>query len=84
MPQSAVSVTPEIETVAKKENRPVEFIMERVAKGTIAIAGEHSIRKSLSAEAVGDGTRVKINVDLGISGRLQGLRDGVAQGAHGR
>ena len=30
-------VTPEIETVAKKENRPVEFIMERVAKGTIAI-----------------------------------------------
>lgn len=30
-------VTPEIETVAKKENRLVEFIMERVAKGTIAI-----------------------------------------------
>lgn len=25
-------VTPEIETVAKKENRPVEFIMERVAR----------------------------------------------------
>ena len=60
-------VTPEIETVAKKENRPIEFIMERVAKGTIAIPANIN-HKSLSAEAVGDGTRVKINVNLGISG----------------
>ena len=60
-------VTPEIEMVAKKENRPVEFIMERVAKGTIAIPANIN-HKSLSAEAVGDGTRVKINVNLGISG----------------
>ena len=60
-------VTPEIETVARKENRPVEFIMERVAKGTIAIPANIN-HKNLSAEAVGDGTRVKINVNLGISG----------------
>ncbi len=60
-------VTPEIETVARKENRPVEFIMERIAKGTIAIPANIN-HKSLSAEAVGDGTRVKINVNLGISG----------------
>ena len=60
-------VTPEIETVARKENRPVEVIMERVAKGTIAIPANIN-HKSLSAEAVGDGTRVKINVNLGISG----------------
>ena len=60
-------VTPEIETVARKENRPVEFIMERVAKGTIAIPANIN-HKSLSADAVGDGTRVKINVNLGISG----------------
>ena len=60
-------VTPEIETVARKENRPIEFIMERVAKGTIAIPANIN-HKSLSAEAVGDGTRVKINVNLGISG----------------
>ena len=60
-------VTPEVETVARKENRPVEFIMERVAKGTIAIPANIN-HKSLSAEAVGDGTRVKINVNLGISG----------------
>ena len=60
-------VTPEIKTVARKENRPVEFIMERVAKGTIAIPANIN-HKSLSAEAVGDGTHVKINVNLGISG----------------
>ena len=60
-------VTPEIETVARKENRPVELIMERVAKGTIAIPANIN-HKSLSAEAVGDGTHVKINVNLGISG----------------
>ena len=52
-------VTPEIETVARKENRPVEFIM--------AIPANIN-HKSLSAEAVGDGTHVKINVNLGISG----------------
>ena len=33
MPQSAVSSRPEIETVAKKENRPVEFITETSRKG---------------------------------------------------
>lgn len=62
--------TPEIETVAKKEGRPVEWIMERVAKGTIAIPANIN-HKSLSAEAIGDGTRVKINVNLGISGDAQ-------------
>lgn len=60
-------ITPEIETVARKENRSVQYIMERVAKGTIAIPANVN-HKSLSAEAVGDGTRVKINVNLGISG----------------
>ncbi len=60
-------ITPEMETVATKENRTAEYIRERVAAGTIAIPANVS-HKSLSAEAVGDGTRVKINVNLGISG----------------
>lgn len=60
-------VTPEMETVAKKENRTAEYIRARVAKGTIAIPANVN-HKSLFAEAVGDGTRVKINVNLGISG----------------
>ena len=73
-------VTPEIETVAKKENRPVEFIMERVAKGTIAIPANIN-HKSLSAEAVGDGTRVKINVNLGISGDCKDYEMELRKGA---
>lgn len=60
-------ITPEMETVAKKENRSAEYIRERVASGTVAIPANIN-HKSLSAEAVGDGTRVKINVNLGISG----------------
>lgn len=60
-------VTPEMETVAKKESRNAEYIRERVAAGTIAIPANVN-HKSLSAEGVGDGTRVKINVNLGISG----------------
>lgn len=60
-------VTPEMETVARKENRAVDFIMERVARGTVAIPANVN-HASLSAEGIGDGLRVKINVNLGISG----------------
>ncbi len=65
-------VTPEIETVARKENRPVEFIMERVAKGTIAIPANIN-HKSLSAEAVGDGTPRQDQRQSRHFGRLQRL-----------
>ena len=60
-------VTPEMETVAKKENLDVNVIMERVAKGTIAIPANIN-HKSLSAEGIGEGLKTKINVNLGISG----------------
>lgn len=60
-------VTPQIATVAEKENRSPEWVRERVAAGTIAIpANIH--HTSLSAEGIGDGLRTKINVNLGISG----------------
>lgn len=60
-------VTPEMEIVAQKESRPVEFILNGVAKGTIAIPANKNHPK-LSPEAIGDGTRTKINVNLGVSG----------------
>ena len=60
-------ITPQIATVAEKENRTPEWVRERVAAGTIAIpANVH--HTSLSAEGIGDGLRTKINVNLGISG----------------
>lgn len=60
-------ITPQIATVAEKENRTPEWVRERVAAGTIAIpANVH--HTSLSAEGIGDGLHTKINVNLGISG----------------
>lgn len=60
-------ITPEMETVAKKENIDAKIIMERVAKGTIAIPANVN-HKALSAEGIGEGLKTKINVNLGISG----------------
>lgn len=62
-------ITSEMELVAAKEGRDVEFIREGVAAGRIAIpANIH--HASLSPEGVGGGLRTKVNVNLGISGDL--------------
>lgn len=60
-------LTPEVETVAKKENMDTHKLMELVACGTVAIPA--NIRHtSLSPEGIGTGLKTKINVNLGISG----------------
>ncbi|TCT15645.1 hydroxymethylpyrimidine synthase [Natranaerovirga pectinivora] len=59
-------VTPQMEIVAKKEHMPIETLMERLAKGTVIIPANIN-HKSLDPEGVGEGTRTKINVNLGIS-----------------
>ena len=60
-------ITPEMQTVAEKENLSAEIIRQRVAEGTVAIPA--NIRHtSLSAEGIGMGLKTKINVNLGISG----------------
>ncbi len=60
-------ITDQMSLVAQKENRTPEWIRDNVAKGTIAIPTNihHS---ALSAEGIGDGLKIKINVNLGISG----------------
>ncbi|MDP4120422.1 MAG: phosphomethylpyrimidine synthase ThiC [Bacillota bacterium] len=60
-------ITPEMETVAKKENIDIHKLMELVACGTVAIPANIN-HKSLSAEGIGSGLKTKINVNLGISG----------------
>ncbi len=60
-------ITPEMETVAKKENISAEQIRIWVAAGTVAIPANIN-HTSLSAEGIGDGLKTKINVNLGISG----------------
>lgn len=65
----AGTVTPQMETVAKKEGIAPEVLRERVARGTVAIPA--NVRHTaLSPEGIGEGLRTKINVNLGISGDL--------------
>lgn len=60
-------VTPEMAAVAQKEGRDEQYILDRVADGTVAIPA--NIRHAcLSPEGVGQGLKTKINVNLGISG----------------
>ena len=60
-------VTPEMETVAKKENIDVNELMALVAAGQVAIPANVN-HTALSAEGIGKGLKTKINVNLGISG----------------
>ena len=69
-------VTPEMETVAKKENMDVNELMALVAAGQVAIPANVN-HTALSAEGIGKGLKTKINVNLGISGdalRIMTLR----------
>ena len=59
-------VTPQMETVAKKEYRTVEEIRQLVAEGKVAIpANKH--HTCLAPEGIGSMLRTKINVNLGVS-----------------
>lgn len=59
-------VTKEIEMVAKKEGRDIEYIMKKLAEGKIVIPANKN-HKNLSAEGIGEGLKTKVNVNLGIS-----------------
>ena len=58
--------TKEMEIVSKKENMPIEVLMEKMSKGEIVIPANKN-HKSLDPEGIGNGLRTKINVNLGIS-----------------
>lgn len=59
-------VTKEMEIVAKKESMDVKTLQELMAAGRVVIPANIN-HKNLDPEAVGEGTRTKINVNLGIS-----------------
>ena len=59
-------VTPEIETVAKKENMDVDKLMKLVAEGKVAICANKN-HKCLDPQGVGSMLKTKINVNLGVS-----------------
>jgi len=59
-------ITKEMKIVAKKENMPEEVLREKIARGVVALPANKN-HKILSPEAVGEGLKTKINVNLGIS-----------------
>lgn len=59
-------VTPELEAVAKKENRSVEELLPLMASGKMVIPANVN-HKSLDPNGVGSMLKTKVNVNLGIS-----------------
>ncbi len=58
--------TPELMTVAEKENMPAEKLQKLVAEGKVAICANKT-HKCLDPEGIGRMLRTKINVNLGVS-----------------
>ncbi len=59
-------VTPELETVAQKEDMPVEKLIRFAAEGKAVICA-NKLHKCLEPEGVGSMLKTKINVNLGVS-----------------
>ncbi|WP_069649042.1 phosphomethylpyrimidine synthase ThiC [Caloranaerobacter ferrireducens] len=59
-------ITKEMELVAKKEKIDVEVLREKIAQGKVVIPANKN-HNSLDPEGIGEGLRIKINVNLGIS-----------------
>ncbi|PID39261.1 MAG: thiamine biosynthesis protein ThiC [Proteobacteria bacterium] len=59
-------ITPQMETVASKEQMAPETLRKLIADGKVIIPANKN-HKNLDPEGVGQGLRTKINVNLGIS-----------------
>lgn len=59
-------LTPEMETVAKKEKMDLAKLMKLVAEGKVAIPANKN-HKCLNPEGIGSMLKTKINVNLGVS-----------------
>jgi len=59
-------ITPEMETVAAKEQMRPDTLRDLIARGK-AVVPANKNHKNLDPEGIGEGLRTKINVNLGIS-----------------
>ncbi len=59
-------ITPEMETVAVKEQMRPEKLRDLIAGGKVVVPANRN-HKNLDPEGIGEGLRTKINVNLGIS-----------------
>lgn len=80
-------LTPELETVARKEQMRPEELMPLVAEGKVAIPANR-LHSCLDAQGIGSMLRTKINVNLGVSRdckdydvEMEKVRSAVSMGA---
>ena len=59
-------ITPELETVARKEHMTTEELLPLVASGKVVIPA-NKLHACLDPEGIGSMLRTKINVNLGVS-----------------
>lgn len=59
-------VTEEMKLVAEIENVPVEWLRQRVAKGTVIIP-RNTVRENVKIVGIGEGLTTKVNVNIGTS-----------------
>ncbi len=64
-------VTDEMRYVAEQENRPVEFIMEGLKKGTIVIPKNKN--HDIKPMGIGEGLKTKVNANIGTSSDIAQL-----------
>ncbi len=65
----AGEATPQMERVAREERRELDWLLQEVAAGRIAVPANHA-HGALQARGVGGGLSTKVNVNLGVSGDL--------------
>lgn len=82
-------ITEAMKIVAEKEQMDVEILREKIAAGTVIIPANKN-HTALDYEAVGEGLKTKINVNLGISKdcyniemELEKVKVAMEMGAHG-
>jgi len=59
-------VTEEMKLVAEIENVPVEWLRQKVAKGTVIIP-RNTVRENVKIVGIGEGLTTKVNVNIGTS-----------------
>ncbi|MHA1832411.1 MAG: phosphomethylpyrimidine synthase ThiC, partial [Candidatus Baldrarchaeia archaeon] len=59
-------VTEEMKLIAEIEDVPVEWLRQRVAKGTVIIP-RNMVRENVKIVGIGEGLTTKVNVNIGTS-----------------
>jgi phosphomethylpyrimidine synthase len=67
--------TEEIIQVAKDEDIPLEFLIQRVANGSVIIPRNNARKQRIRVVGIGHGLKTKVNVNIGTSTLYQNLEE---------